>query len=158
MLKWWMELNFSRKRKSVNVMYTVLKDIQVRYGETDQMGVVYHANYIIWFELGRTELINSLGLSYVEMEEKGIISPVIDVQASYKKPVRYGDKVKVRTYVKKYDGIRVTYHYEVINGNDEVCVTGESVHICVRKESFRPIAIRKHLPEWHEAYEKVKVN
>lgn len=139
-------------------MYSVNKDIQVRYGETDQMGVVYHANYIIWFELGRTELINSLGLSYVEMEKKGIISPVIDVKASYKKPVRYGDKVKVKTMLKKYDGVRVTYDYEIINGENEVCVTGESVHICVLKDRFRPIAIRKHLPEWHEAYEKVKMS
>ncbi len=139
-------------------MYSVLKDIQVRYGETDQMGVVYHANYIIWFELGRTELIHSLGLSYVDMEKKGIISPVIDVRASYKKPVRYGDNASVRTYVKQYDGLRVAYHYEVLKNGSEVCVTGESVHICVRKDSFRPIQIRKHLPEWHEAYEKVKVN
>ncbi len=139
-------------------MYVVEKDIQVRYGETDQMGVVYHANYIIWFELGRTELIHSLGLSYVEMEKQGIISPVIDVRASYKKPVRYGDDVKVRTHVKEYDGIRVTYAYEIINGSGDICATGESVHICVMKDSFRPIAIRKHLPKWHEAYEKVKLS
>lgn len=139
-------------------MYSVVRDIQVRYSETDQMGVVYHANYIIWFELGRTELIESLQLSYVAMEEKGIISPVIDVRATYKKPVRYGDKAKVKTWLKKYDGLRVTYSYEVLNGENEVCVTGESVHICVLKERFRPISIRKHLPDWHEVYEKAKLS
>lgn len=60
------------------------REIEVRYAETDQMGVVYHANYLVWMELGRTQLIKELGFNYAEMEKDGIISPVLDIQASYK--------------------------------------------------------------------------
>ena len=75
-------------------MFIAENEIEVRYAETDQMGVVYHANYLIWMELGRTKLINDLGFYYADMEADGILSPVMDIQASYKTPVRYGDKVK----------------------------------------------------------------
>ncbi|MBN8207572.1 acyl-CoA thioesterase [Bacillus sp. NTK071] len=137
-------------------MYIATTPIEVRYAETDQMGVVYHANYLVWFELGRTALINDLGFRYADMEKEGILSPVVDIKASYKRPVRYGDQVMIRTWVEHYDGIRVSYGYEVTNGDGETCVTGESMHTCVKRESFRPISIRRKFPEWHKAYEEVK--
>ena len=137
-------------------MFIAENEIEVRYAETDQMGVVYHANYFIWMELGRTKLINDLGFYYADMEADGIISPVMDIQASYKTPVRYGDKVKVKTWIEKYDGLRVIYGYEIVNGKNEVAATGHSSHVCVKKESFRPISIKRMYPEWHEAYEKNK--
>ncbi|WP_270181952.1 acyl-CoA thioesterase [Alkalihalobacillus sp. CinArs1] len=137
-------------------MFISTTPITVRYAETDQMGVVYHANYLIWFELGRTTLINDLGFKYADMEEEGILSPVVDIEASYKRPVRYGDEVRVKTWVEHYDGIRVVYGYEVTKEDDTICVTGKSVHTCVKKESFRPISIKKRFPKWHEEYEKVK--
>jgi acyl-CoA thioester hydrolase len=132
------------------------KEIEVRYAETDQMGVVYHANYLVWMELGRTQLIKDLGFNYAEMEKDGIISPVIDIQASYKKPLRYGDKAIIKTWIEQYDGFRVTYGYEIFNGSGELAVTGQSKHVCVKKESFRPISIKRSYPDWHEAYEKAK--
>lgn len=136
-------------------MHVCKTSLVVRYAETDQMGVVYHANYLIWFELGRTAFTKSIGLDYLEMEEAGIVSPVIDVQASFKKPVRYGDEVVVQTWIERYDGLRVTYGYEVSTG-DELCVTGSTVNVCVRKVDFRPISIRRQLPEWDLVYERVK--
>lgn len=132
------------------------KEIEVRYAETDQMGVVYHANYIIWMELGRTSLIKELGFNYAEMEKDGIISPVMDIQASYKKPLRYGDTAKVKTWIEEYDGLRVVYGYEILTADGEIAVTGESKHVCVKKDSFRPISIKRKYPDWHEAYEKAK--
>jgi acyl-CoA thioester hydrolase len=132
------------------------KTIEVRYAETDQMGVVYHANYIIWMEIGRTELIKELGFKYAEMEADGIISPVIDIQASYKKPVHYGETASIKTWIEKYDGLRVTYGYEILTETGELSVTGISVHVCVKKDSFRPISIKRLYPDWHEAYEKNK--
>jgi acyl-CoA thioester hydrolase len=132
------------------------KRIEVRYAETDQMGVVYHANYLIWMELGRTQLIKDLGFNYAEMEGDGIISPVLDIQASYKKPVHYGEAAIVKTWIERYDGLRVTYGYEILTESGEVSVTGTSVHVCVKKDSFRPISIKRHFPEWHEAYEQNK--
>lgn len=137
-------------------MFIAENEIEVRYAETDQMGVVYHANYFIWMELGRTKLINDLGFYYADMEADGILSPVMDIQASYKTPVRYGDKVKVKTWIEMYDGIRVIYGYEIVNGKSEVAATGHSTHVCVKKDSFRPISIKRMFPDWHEAYEKNK--
>ncbi|MBS4173005.1 thioesterase family protein [Bacillus sp. FJAT-49736] len=132
------------------------KEIEVRYAETDQMGVVYHANYLVWMELGRTQLIEDLGFKYADMEAKGILSPVIDIQISYKKPVRYGEKATIKTWVEEYDGIRVAYGYEIYTGSGDLSVTAISKHACVKKESFRPVSIRKLFPDWHDAYEKAK--
>ncbi|BBW96053.1 MULTISPECIES: thioesterase family protein [Geobacillus] len=137
-------------------MKVVEKQIEVRYAETDQMGVVYHANYLVWMEVGRTELIKQLGFHYAEMEKEGIISPVIDLQVSYKKPLHYGETATVRTWIDAYDGIRVTYGYEILAPDGEVAVTGKSQHVCVKRETFRPIVIRKYFPAWHEAYERAK--
>jgi len=131
-------------------------EIEVRYAETDQMGVVYHANYLVWMEVGRTHLVQDLGFNYAELEKEGILSPVLDIQVSYKKPLRYGQKALVKTWIEEYDGFRVSYGYEILNEEGEIAVTGLSKHVCVKKDSFRPISFKKHHPEWHEAYEKAK--
>ena len=89
-------------------MHISEKQIEVRYAETDQMGVVYHANYIIWMEGGRTQLIQDLGFDYTEMEKEGYIVPVIDLSVQYKKPARYGDTVTVRTWVEEHGRLRTT--------------------------------------------------
>lgn len=128
--------------------------VDVRYAETDQMGIVYHANYLVWFEIGRTKLIESLGFKYADMEAQGILSPVTDIHASYKKPLTYGQKAKIKTAIKEYTGIKVVYLYEIYNDDDELCVIGDSTHVCVKKDNFRPISIKKYFPEWHEAYMK----
>ncbi|MDQ0214048.1 acyl-CoA thioester hydrolase [Oikeobacillus pervagus] len=130
------------------------KEIQVRYAETDQMGVVYHANYIIWMELGRTQLIEDLGYRYADMEKDGFISPVIEVQVRYKSPVRYGEKAVIKTWIEEYDGLRVTYGYEVLTEKGDVAIQSTSQHVCAKKDSFRPVAMRKYFPDWHEAYLK----
>ncbi|HAQ07973.1 MAG TPA: hypothetical protein DCR24_10785 [Bacillus bacterium] len=132
------------------------KEIEVRYAETDQMGVVYHANYLVWMELGRTQLIKELGFNYAEMEKDGIISPVLDIQASYKKPLRYGETATIKTWVEEYDGFRSLYKYEIYNGDGELALTGSSKHVCVKKENFRPISLKRKFPDWHEAYLKAK--
>lgn len=132
------------------------KEIEVRYSETDQMGVVYHANYLVWMEVGRTQLIKDLGFSYAQMEQEGILSPVIDIQVSYKKPLKYGDVAITKTWIEHYDGLRVIYGYEIQTPDGDIAITGTSSHVCVKKDSFRPIQIRKYYPDWHEAYEKAK--
>lgn len=137
-------------------MLVSTKEIEVRYAETDQMGVVYHANYLVWMEVGRTTLIQDLGFNYAEMEKDGVISPVMDIQISYKKPLRYGEKAIVRTWIDEYDGLRVIYGYEILTMDGEIAVTANSKHVCVKKENFRPIIIRKLYPDWHNAYENAK--
>lgn len=140
----------------VEKMIISKKTIEVRYAETDQMGVVHHSNYIVWMELGRTQLIKDLGFSYAEMEKKGILAPVLDVQVSYKKPLTYGDHVVIQTWIDSYDGFKVTYGYRIENESGELAVTGFTSHVCVKKESFRPIRLKNMFPEWHHAYEDAK--
>lgn len=118
------------------------------------MGVVYHANYLVWFEIGRTNIIEDLGFKYAEMEAEGVVSPVLDIQAKYKQAIRYGQTAKIRTWIAHYDGFRVTYGYEIYSEDGTLAVTGSSTHVCVKKSNFKPISIKKHFPDWHEAYLK----
>jgi acyl-CoA thioester hydrolase len=136
-------------------MKKITTPIEVRYQETDQMGVVYHANYLIWFEIGRTKFIEELGLSYPEMEKRGVVSPVIDAEMSFIKPVRYGEAVTIDTWLAEYDGIRSAYRYEVRGEDKEVAVRGLTRHVIVNKETFRPMSLRKKFPDWHEIYKSV---
>lgn len=131
--------------------------VNVRYAETDMMGVVYHANYLIWMEIGRTELVKNLGFSYKEMEDEGYVSPVTDIQVSYKRGARYGDEVTVITKIVHYDGLRTHYGVEMFNQNSELLCTARVEVIVVKKENFRPISLRKVFPHWHEVYERNKI-
>ncbi len=118
------------------------------------MGVVYHANYLVWFEIGRTKFIENLGLTYADMEKHGIVSPVVDAQISFKKPIRYGEETAVETWVETYDGIRTVYAYNILNQNNEIAVSGTTKHVIVSKDTFRPLSLRKAFPDWHQAYMK----
>ncbi|SHN17501.1 acyl-CoA thioesterase [Gracilibacillus kekensis] len=131
----------------------VTTPIKVRYQETDQMGVVYHANYLIWFEIGRTAFIEELGFKYHEMEAEGVVSPVIDAKIQFKQPIRYGDDAFVETWVQSYNGIRTTYGYKILDKDKNTAVTGETQHVIVKKDSFRPLSLKKKFPKWHHAYQ-----
>ncbi|MGP4075197.1 acyl-CoA thioesterase [Halobacillus sp. K22] len=133
-------------------MKVVETPIQVRYQETDMMGVVYHANYLIWFEIGRTAFIEELGFKYSEIEKQGVVSPVVDANISFKHPVRYGNEALVKTWVDEYDGLRVTYGYEIVHGDGRLAVSGQTKHVIVKKDNFRPVSIRRSFPQWHKAY------
>lgn len=138
------------------MMYVSQKEIEIRYAETDQMGVVYHANYVVWLELGRTQLIEDLGVSYIQMEQDGIVSPVLDLQISYRKAMRYGEKALVKTWIETINPVRVIYGYEIWNEQGEVCITAKTTNILVRQDTFRPVSFKKLYPEWYTAYEKAK--
>ena len=104
--------------------------LRVRYAETDQMGVVYHANYFVWFEVGRVELLRQLGLSYREMEQSGRMIVVADARCRYKAPARYDDELIVRTYLKNVRESMVHFGYELLRANDvAVLAEGETTHI-----------------------------
>lgn len=134
------------------------KQIEVRYAETDQMGVVYHANYLVWLEMGRTQLIKDLGFDYAGLEQKGYLSPVLDVSIQYKQSVKYGVNVTVSTWIDSYSRLKTIYGYEVTKEDGTVAATAKTVHTLVMKESFRPVALSKVDKEWHEAYENACVN
>lgn len=132
------------------------REIQLYYADTDMMGVIYHANYLKYFELGRTGFIEDLGFNYLGMEESGYFAPVYDISITYKKPLRYGDQAFVKTWVELNDGIKTIYGYTVLNGHDEICAEGKSTHIIVKKDNFRPTSFKKAFPEWYVKYEEVK--
>jgi len=105
--------------------------LRVRYAETDQMGVVYHANYFVWFEVGRVELLRQLGFSYRDMEQNdACFIAVVDARCRYKAPARYDDEIVVRTRLKNVRESLVHFGYEVVRVSDSVLLTeGETTHI-----------------------------
>ncbi len=105
--------------------------VRVRYAETDQMGVVYHSNYFIWFEIGRVELMRQLGFSYRDIErDDGLFIAVVDARCRYKAPVRYDDEVIIRTHLKNVRESAVHFGYELVRANDgELLAEGETTHI-----------------------------
>lgn len=110
--------------------------VRVRYAETDQMGVVYHSNYLVWFEIGRVELIRSMGLDYKRMEaEEGCGIAVVDVHVRYRAPARYDDELVVRTTLLAARGAVIRFGYKVLRVEDGVLLCeGETVHVVVDKE------------------------
>ena len=116
--------------------------LRVRYAETDQMGVVYHANYFIWFEVGRVELLRQMGFSYRDMEQNdSCFIAVVDARCRYKAPARYDDEVMVRTHLKNVRESLVHFRYELIRASDGVLLAeGETTHIVTDAEmKTRPI-------------------
>ena len=132
------------------------REIEVRYAETDQMGVVYHANYLVWLELGRTQLVRDLGFNYSDMEKEGVVSPVLEVNIKYKKPLRYGETATVHTWIEEYSPLKTRYGYEIYNEEGQLSAIAETVNTCVKKDTFRPVSLKRQFPEWHDAYDKNK--
>jgi acyl-CoA thioester hydrolase len=103
--------------------------VRVRYADTDQMGVVYYANYLVWFEVGRTEWLRESGWSYREMEQAGISLPVIEAHCEYRQPARYDDEIEIRTEARVLTPVRIRFDYEARRTADEtLSATGHTVH------------------------------
>ncbi|MCB0399952.1 MAG: acyl-CoA thioesterase [Winogradskyella sp.] len=119
--------------------------IRVRYGETDQMGVVYHANYAVYFEVGRTEWLREFGLSYSAMEAEGIMLPVISLQIIYKNSARYDDVLKVKTKLKKMPTASIEFDYELRNNKNELLATGNTILAFIDAKRNKPTRCPKYL-------------
>ncbi len=113
--------------------------VRVRYAETDQMGVVYHANYLVWFEVGRVEFLRQVGLDYRDLErEEGALIAVIEARARYKAPARYDDLLAVRTTLASVRGSVVRFTYSILRAGEEaVLCEGETVHMVVGRDMKR---------------------
>ena len=112
--------------------------IRVRYGETDQMGVVYHGNYAQYLEIGRIEWLRSLGISYKKMEEEGIILPVVSLSLKFKKSAVYDEVINVKTQLKKMPTASLDFDYEITNENGELLSTANTILVFVDKSTKRP--------------------
>ena len=103
--------------------------LRVRYAETDKMGVVYYANYFVWFEVGRTDLLRASGWNYRAMEAEGFGLPVIEAHCTYRESAKYDDEIEVRTTAELLSPVRVKFNYEVVRaGNAGTLATGHTVH------------------------------
>jgi acyl-CoA thioester hydrolase len=121
-------------------------EVEVRYAETDQMGVVHHANYLVWFELARTALCQRSGFHYAEIERLGYLLMVSGAELSYRRGVRYGDRVHVAASIDRLGSRGLRFAYEVRRG-DELCATGATDHVWVEKASGRPCRTPEPLRE-----------
>ena len=120
------------------MMYSFETNIRVRYGETDQMSFVYYGVYAQYYEVGRVELLRSLGLTYKELEKLGFTLPVVNLSINYKKPAYYDDELTIRTTIKELPSSKITFYYEMVNENNEMLNIGEVVLVFVNKETGKP--------------------
>jgi acyl-CoA thioester hydrolase len=121
--------------------------LRVRYAETDRMGVVYYANYFVWFEVARADLLRTLGWSYREMEDAGVILPVIDAHCEFRRPARYDDEVDVRTEGRLRSPARMEFAYEVtVRGQSEVTAVGTTMHAALGRDG-RPCRLPSRIRE-----------
>jgi acyl-CoA thioester hydrolase len=115
--------------------------VRVRYAETDQMGVAYYANYLVWFEVGRTEWLRDTGWTYRTMEDEGLSLPVIEARCEYRQPARYDDELEVRTVGRLVSAVRLAFDYEVVRRADAVTMAlGHTVHATLDTRG-RPVRI-----------------
>lgn len=127
--------------------------IRVRYAETDQMGVVYHANHLIWFEVGRVELLRQLGFSYKAMEhDDNCYIAVVDVRCRYKAAAHYDDEILVRTWLKHVRESVVHFGYELVRlSDDKKIAEAETIHVVANSEMKRTRLPEKYLKAFREA-------
>lgn len=118
---------------------------RIRYSETDQMGVVYHGNYAQFFEMGRTEWMRSLGVTYKDMEKSGIMLPVISLQCNFIKSALYDDVLTITTFLKKEPLVKIEFDYEIKNQKDELICTGNSVLAFMNSKTMKPTRCPNYL-------------
>ena len=125
---------------------------KTHYYETDQMGIIHHSNYIRWFEEARIDFLNQIGLSYEEMEKRGILIPVLQVNCKYKKAFRYGDEFKICLKFQGFKGVKFKVSYEVFQvATGELHATGEAEQGFVNR-SLIPVNIKKEHPDIYNAF------
>jgi len=119
--------------------------IRVRYGETDQMGIVYHGNYAQYLEIGRIEWLRSYGISYKKMEEQGVMLPVISLSLNYKKPAGYDDEIYVKTRLVKTPTATIEFDFEILNKDGEIITFAKVILAFINKKTMRPTRCPKYI-------------
>ena len=119
-------------------MFQNATKLRVRYGETDQMGYMYYGNYAEFYEVGRVEMLRSLGLTYAGMEQSGIMMPVLELKCKYLKPALYDEEITINVIMDKMPGIRIFFRYELFNEKQELINTGETLLVFINMKTNRP--------------------
>lgn len=125
-------------------MYTYKTKIRVRYSETDKMGFVYNGNYAQYYEVGRVEMLRSLGMTYGMMEEYGVMMPLIEMNSKFIKPAFYDQEITIKTTVRDLPGARIVFAYELYNEDEELINTGSTTLAFINIERRRPCAPPKY--------------
>jgi acyl-CoA thioester hydrolase len=120
-------------------------EVRVRYSETDQMGVVYHGNYIPYFEIGRVEWLRSKGVSYKSLEDSGIALPIVSMTLNYKKPARYDDRLFVTTKLKKHSTVKIEFDCEIRSEENELLTTAYFILVFVNMKTGKPTVPPDHI-------------
>jgi acyl-CoA thioester hydrolase len=125
----------------------VTSRLWVRYGEADGMGIVYYANYLTYFEVGRTDFFCAQGMHYASLEEQGILAPCVEVSCRYHRPARYGQELTLSTALTAMPGVRLVFSYHLTRPADgALLATGQTVHACVDR-SGRPLILKRRHPQ-----------
>lgn len=125
---------------------------RVQYYETDMMGIVHHANYIHWMEEARIDFLDHLGFPYVEMEARGVVSPVRSLNCAYRKPCTFGDEIAVEVGVTAFNGVVLTIGYTMRRGDDIIC-TAASEHVFLNKTGGF-VRLRRDMPDFCAALDE----
>jgi acyl-CoA thioester hydrolase len=119
-------------------MFEHTTKIRVRYGETDQMGYMYYGNYAQFFEVGRVEMLRSLGMTYASMEAMGIMMPVAEMTCKYLKPARYDEEISIKVMLDQMPGVKIHFRYELHNEQGELIHLAETLLVFVKMKNMRP--------------------
>lgn len=119
-------------------MFEYTTKVRVRYGETDQMGYMYYGNYAEFYEVGRVEMLRSLGMTYSGMEASGIMMPVLEMRCKYLKPALYDEEISIKVIMEKMPGVKIHFKYELYNPNNDLINTGETLLVFVNMKTNRP--------------------
>ena len=133
-------------------MFKNCSTIRVRYSETDRMGFVYYGNYAQYYETGRVEALRSLGLSYREMEDAGIMLPVIHFEINYFKPAYYDDVLSIETIIPLMPDAKIRFDYTCFNQKEEILNKGTTTLVFVNKQSNKPCRPSQQLSEYLKPY------
>lgn len=140
------------ERTISRIMYSSETKLRVRYGETDQMGYAYYGNYAQYYEVGRVEAMRSIGMSYRELEEQGIMLPVYTFSIKYLKPSLYDDEITIRTTIPSLPKARLHFEYECYNAAGELLNTGETTLVFIDKGTKRPCGVPANFLEKMKGY------
>ncbi|MBS1491124.1 MAG: acyl-CoA thioesterase [Bacteroidetes bacterium] len=119
-------------------MYRSETKIRVRYGETDQMGYVYYGNYAMYYEVARVESLRQLGITYKELEDGGVMMPVLENKSKYLSPALYDDELRIVTTIQEKPGVRILFHYDIFNESNKLIHQGETLLAFVNKTNGKP--------------------
>lgn len=137
-------------------MYLCESKLKVRYVETDQMGIVHHSNYYPWFEVGRSDFIMKSGITYSEMEEKGVLLPLVESYCKYIEGAKYEDDITIKTFIESISPVKVIFNYDVIRERDgKLLAKGKTTHAFVGK-NFKIINLKKNYPDIWERFLELK--